>query len=95
MRARVSPWWPAWCTVLLGALAILCGLALADGATVAGAMLGVVAGVWGLVMLRESGGAFAAVVDALGGTGDDATDEDRADDLREHPDELIHRPADG
>jgi hypothetical protein len=95
VRARVSPWWPGWCTVLLVAITILCGLALADGATVAGAILGVAAGIWGVVMLRESGGALAAVVDALGGQGDHETGEDPVDDPEEHPEQLIHRPADG
>ena len=95
VRARTSPWWPGWCTVLLAALAILCGLALADGAAVAGAILSVAAGVWGVVMVRESGGALAAVADALGGLADDTPPEAAPDGPGARPDELIHRPADG
>ncbi len=95
VRARVSPSWPVWSLVLLAALTLLCGLALADGAMVAGGILGAAAGVLGLAMLRESGGALSAVVQALHGLGDGKAGQDAVHELEERLDVAAQRPADG
>ena len=94
VRARVSPSSPAWSLALLATLTLLCGLALADGAMVAGAILGAGAGVLGLTMLRESGGALAAVGHALHDLGD-TTGRDALQEPAERLDAAVQRQGDG
>lgn len=95
VRARVSPSWPIWAVVSLATLTLLCGLALADGAVVAGAILGAAAGLLVLAALRECGGALSAVVQALRGLGDPGVEPDGILDPEERLGMAVQRPADG
>jgi len=62
---------------------------------VAGGILGAAAGVLFLAMMRESGGALSAVVQALHGLGEGKTGQDAVHELEERLDVAAQRPADG
>ncbi|WP_217914441.1 glycosyltransferase [Miltoncostaea marina] len=95
VRARVVPSWPVWAAALLALVAVLAGLALADGAAVAAAILGLAAAGLAGLMLRESGGALGEAVRALGGAEEAPAARERAGEPEVVPDPLVRRPVDG